>query len=300
MIKNEDEDGDEDEECQCGNGAGCCPKSGWIACCCCCKIRTRHIPDLVCLVFLVTAAVVQIHIPFAPMGIALGFIPVVLVRNFLAGFFFTTILFVYFPLVVCSTTYFWCRKGKPKHGNCYSRVWSATSEHVVGQPPSCCLFSRFRVIFNLLVLVAFLSFLIFPILVLLPEARTLSEKIENEFGAYQLPERASPTAVSFGDWAFASLNRWGEYGSLAAPERFPVKTFTYKTGITQHAGYHCPSFSRDWKPYLELDVHFPSSHADSPIPIIFHIHGGGFSIGDKGAAQWYARFFHCIYALCSD
>ena len=74
MIKNEDVDEDEDEECQCGNGAGCCPKSGWIACCCCCKIRTRYIPDLVCLVFLLTVAAVQIHIPFSIMGLPVGFI----------------------------------------------------------------------------------------------------------------------------------------------------------------------------------------------------------------------------------
>ena len=272
---------DEDEECRCCKRGGCCPEPGWCACCCCCKIRLAHIPDVICLVLLLFVTCLQL-----PNNI-MGFLVVAVSRNVLAGFFFTLILLVYFPLLIGSTITFWkFRNTETPYNNCCCKVWFATSKHVVGQPSGCC-WGRFRVIFNVLVFAAFLLLLTFSYLVLIPEASTLGDKIEERFGEYELPERATPTALSFGPWAFASLAGWGEYGSRDAPERFPVQTFKYKTGITRHADYQCDGSSRPWKPYLELDLHLPSSRANGGrVPIIFHVHGGAWHVQDKGEAAW--------------
>ena len=258
----------------------CCQKS-WFCCCCCCKIRLIHIPDLVCLVILLALAFAQI-----PFGVA-TFWAVSMTRNVFAGFFFVLILIVYLPLLVASTVYLQ-RFRKPGHGHAgyCCKLWLETSNHIVGQPEGRCLWGRFRIIFNVLVLVAFLLLLVLPYLVLLPAASTLSDNLQASFGKHEQPERASPTALSFGSWAFEGLAAWGAYGTHAAPDRFQVKTFTYKTGIAQHAGYKCPPSSRAWKPYLELDVHFPSSSKGRAPPIIFHIHGGAWTSGDKSASAW--------------
>ena len=278
LVKN-DETQPVDDECRCCHTVRCCQKS-WF-CCCCCKIRFIHIPDLVCLILLLALAFGQI-----PFGVA-TFWAVSMTRNIFAGFFFVLILIVYLPLLVGSTVYLRkIRKPGQRHAGCCCKLWLATSNHIVGQPERQCIWGRFRNIFNVLVLVALLLLLVLPYLVLLPAASTLSDDLEASFGKHEQPERASPTALSFGSWAFEGLAAWGDYGTHAAPDRFQVKTFTYKSGIAQHAGYKCGSSSRPWKSYLELDVHFPSSSNGRPPPIIFHIHGGSWTLGDKSQSAW--------------
>jgi acetyl esterase/lipase len=69
----------------------------------------------------------------------------------------------------------------------------------------------------------------------------------------------------------------------------------------------CGDWSRDYEPYLELDVHLPQNKSSTgageggKYPLLFHVHGGGWSVGDKSlAAMSFGHWTSRGYAIVSS
>ena len=240
-----------------------------------------------------------------------------------SGFFFTVIMFLYFPVILFATVYFWKCRNKKINAKpaCVFRVCNAVSKYVVGRP-SGFIWGRFRIITTTLVLLALLITLTVSVIGLMPEAYALDNNIQTNFGKYGPLIRPTSAPMSFAAWAFAGFQvsgkfvfgvrfrlrcsrRWLSVSSISACQRFLIaptpitkfwgpygtlsgnfrtETFTYKTNVTKRS--NVGTCQRAWRPDLRLDVYFPEAEPDRLAPIIFHTHGGGWTSGFKSLSLW--------------
>jgi len=272
---------EEDEECVCGRRARCCCRrcrrgdpAGWCPCCCCCKVRLRHVPEIVLLsIWLLLAVLAVVTTP--PTFIVVG-----IVRNILLGFFFMCSILVYVPIFLAS----------------YALQHTGFYEENKGSIP--CVVARyfvesrrFRAVANALYLFSFIMTLTFCVFVVMPEAYDLDAKMSTLGPSTNTPFAEIPPTHSFANWAFKGLAPWGKYGSHSGG--FRSETFVYKTGFPASPKFDdCDSRSRSYRPYLELEVHYPDSPSDGRLPpILFHTHGGGWTIGDMSTSAWSFSYF---------
>ena len=266
---------DRDPECVCGETQCCClwctqdnyggMHDGHCPCCCCCKIRCIHVPETVCLTLCSFVCLGSLSTTFATWFM------VAATRNVLAGFFFMLMLIVYIPVLLIA--HFLERRGKSSR---FTTYFAGSKDR--GQ-------SRFRRIANLMYSILFLMFLIFSVFVTLPEVYNLPSKMDvlgdSSFASF-------PKTHSFSSWMFKSLAVWGPYESHNG--NFNSFTVTYKTGFPTNPPFDdCEVGSRSYKPYLNMRVHQPTS--SNPVPIIFHIHGGGWTTGNHDSSGWSFGYF---------
>ena len=129
-------------------------------------------------------------------------------------------------------------------------------------------------------------FLTFSVFVTLPEVYDLPTKMDVLGGSSY---DSFPKTHSFSGWMFKSLSMWGPYETHNGD--FESFTVTYKSGLPTNPPFNdCELGSRDWRPYLNLRVHKPADTSD-PVPIIFHIHGGGWTTGNHDSSGWSFAYF---------
>eukprot|EP00940_MAST-03C_sp_MAST-3C-sp2_P003509 g3509.t1 len=150
---------------------------------------------------------------------------------------------------------------------------------------------RFRAIANALYLLSFIMTLTFCVFVVMPEAYDLNAKMSTLGPSTNTPFAEIPPTHSFANWAFKGLAPWGKYGSHSGG--FRSETFVYKTGFPASPKFDdCDFGSRSYRPYLELEVHYPDSPSDGRLPpILFHTHGGGWTTGDMSTSAWSFSYF---------
>lgn len=274
VVRDDRIDDDYDSECKCGKTQCCClwctqdndhgEHDGQCPCCCCCKIRCVHVPETVCLSICMLTFLGSISTTF------LTWWAVAITRNILCGFFFMLIVMLYIPAMLIS--HFFARRGTK----------SKCPLYFAGSKGN----RRFRNVANGMYVFLFLMFLIFPVFVVLPEVYDLSSKMDvlgtSSFDSF-------PKDHSFTGWMFKSTSMWGPYRTHNGD--FESSTYTYKSGFPAKPPIDdCSVGSRSWKPYLTMNVHRPRD-SSSPSPIIFHVHGGGWTTGDSDSSGWSFGYF---------
>ena len=119
----------------------------------------------------------------------------------------------------------------------------------------------------------------------------------------------SPQLVpfNFGSWLFHSFPATGDETPEPQGDRHGVlapllsastdmvankTTYAYKTNIarrdadTSRTGeWDCGSMTREWSDELLMDVFLPTNRgAFAKTPVLFHVHGGAWRVGDKSVA----------------
>ncbi|CAK0907946.1 unnamed protein product [Prorocentrum cordatum] len=274
------------EECRCGVGNLQC---GNNLCCCCflCAVRCNRIPLILVLVFLGVIAVSH----YSPIG------GVSAASHALFGGICLLMVFVtYLPLATCCTVHLQCIA--PKHSAEQGTEPSSRTTYL----GSC---NRFTMISHCLVCV-FTLLITLPIMIMYPQIRDLNGgALENTFGTSS-PPSPSRASFSFWEWLLMGTSISGPYGAPSGERR---QEFIFKTGLpTVPPRDDC---ERPWATHLAMDVYFPeacmeasSCTSDTELaPIIFHIHCGGWTQGDKsevcGGWSNLAYFLERGYAVVS-
>lgn len=249
----------QDDECSCGT---CRPLfQGESVCCGCCRIRWVRLPEVAFLMLMMFLALFN-YSPswFGSANTLVG----VLFRGTYSGSAFFLMFFLYFPATIALTYY------------------SVTRYFQCGR------FRAFALIFAGVVTDIFA----FPTFRMWSSTLWLEDAITAEFGASN-PPNPTTRAVSFYDWMFG-----GSGSDLTAFEKLE---FTYLENIEPKPGWGQPPLRcfRDFAGELKLDVYKPTQQDGQLAPIIFDIHGGGWTQGDKSDIQSGAYFLERGYGVVS-
>ena len=260
----------------------CCPpkQSGLCPCCCCCFLPLKRIPETILLVFISVVALgcycFNIIMWF---GVAVN-------QNILApiGLLLAFILFLGWLV-----------------SNSMSQEPAKYTSVAAGMALTC----MFMYIIPLLVN--------FQLTIDLPDAMSTS------FTTLPPNSPPSPALVPFAyeKWLFNSFPATGPGPSQVSdsPEEkngflatlltsspnyvFNKTSYAYKTNIvrrdatTSKTGEHeCGSFTRDWSDELLMDVYLPTNRGVfASTPVLFHVHGGAWRVGDKSVSGWSFHYF---------
>ena len=310
---------EEDEECRCGRRVPCrrlccccfSPSSsssssssndedqdkdvGWCPCCCCCKVRTRHVVELCLLSIYLTLSLFSL-VTTMPTFFLVG-----VLRNVICGFLTMTLLLIYVPIVLGSCLYVRHDQAKNRTSIC-RRILGCVAVYFVGTDRrERWIGRRFRVVANGLYALVVVVSLTLSVFVVLPKAYELDTVLSTLGDTSASPLASAPDTHAFGAWLFKSLAVWGPYETHGGSYRTEV--YVYKSGFPSEPRFDdCDSQSRSYRPYLELEVHFPDPPVDGRRPpILFHTHGGGWTVGDRGLSAWsFAYFLDRGYAVVSS
>lgn len=254
MVASEPPSEKPDSECVCGTGVGFMQEDGTVCCCLSCRVYPIRLPEVVFLGIICFIAVMQLYaLPFSFL-----FVFITVYLRTLAGNI-AVLLTIYMALTV---VYVLARSG-----------WG-----------------RFRTIAAVVAAACWVLCLA-SVLVLWPEARRLEDAISAEFGASD-PPNPTPTALSFADWLSGGSTLWGPYESQTGG--FQVETHTFLTGVRRKPGWNpspAEACGRAFLDELALDVYSPRRVDGQLAPIIFHIHGGAWIVGDKDAIPGNSAYF---------
>jgi len=119
----------------------------------------------------------------------------------------------------------------------------------------------------------------------------LESSFPSHFSSQATPPPPSPQAqpFSFVDW----LKNWERFRGLTpnpSSDIVNMTTLPYKT-VVDHGIRECTSMSREWDPELFMQVYRPKNTTNHPSPVIFHVHGGGWKVGDMSWTGWSFTYF---------
>jgi len=157
--------------------------------------------------------------------------------------------------------------------------------------------TRFRLVAHGVVTLTLVALLV-PIVLIWPEARKLNAgAVESAFGETLLMVDPATSAWRMSEWVgFRSLRMWGPHDSQVGS--FKPDTVPYMSNITSKGINICDG-SRAWADELLIDLYSPAK-SDKLIPVLFHVHGGSWTSGDKSAtAMSLAYFLERGYAVAS-
>ncbi|GMH90103.1 hypothetical protein TL16_g11666 [Triparma laevis f. inornata] len=126
-------------------------------------------------------------------------------------------------------------------------------------------------------------------------ALNLPKNLETSFPNYfssqsTLPPSPQSQPFAFTDW----LNNFKSFRGLTPnpPHSLAnVTTLPFKTVVDKEVR-DCTSMSREWDPQLFMQIYRPTyKFSVSPSPVIFHIHGGGWKVGDMSWTGWSFSYF---------
>jgi len=242
-----------DKECICGTGFPLIDEDT-ICCGFCCRVRFARIPELLFVTWLMVATALQFEFIFTWETYVW--------RNVYGGFVFTFLLLIYFPLngigIFVSSD-----PAKAESFLTYFR-WGRLRQAVLT--------------------LTFLCWCILPYswLRVYGQAWNMDALIKDNLGNFAEPPMASRSAFSIFRWMFSSLMDQGGYGTIWGD--FEPITVKYMEDIPSKNVSLCDGAgdSRPFTDFLEYDIYLPKEVPEGGAPLIFFIHGGSWSWGDKG------------------